>query len=84
MREVKEKSSLKARAVETLKSAPQAAFRRGADASFQQLQQELREAAQDAGREARLLEMLMQSCDHAASLTSEQALYLKGDIMQVL
>ena len=47
MREVKEKSPLKARAVETLKSAPQAAFRRGADASFQQLQQELREAAQD-------------------------------------
>ena len=47
MREVKEKSSLKARAVETLKSAPQAAFRRGADASFQQLRQELREAAQD-------------------------------------
>lgn len=46
MREVKEKSSLKARAVETLKSAPQAAFRRGADASFQQLRQELREAAQ--------------------------------------
>lgn len=44
----------------------------------------LREAAQDAGREARLLEMLMQSRDHAASLTSEQALYLKGDIMQVL
>ena len=47
MREVKEKSSLKARAVETLKSAPQAAFRRGTDASFQQLRQELRDAAQD-------------------------------------
>lgn len=46
MREVKEKSSLKARAVETLKSAPQTAFRRGTDASFQQLRQELREAAQ--------------------------------------
>ena len=45
MREVKEKSSLKARSVETLKSAPQAAFRRGTDASFQQLRQELREAA---------------------------------------
>ena len=44
----------------------------------------LREAAQDAGREARLLEMLMQSRDHAASLTSEQALYLKGDILQIL
>ena len=53
MREVKEKSPLKARAVETLKSAPQAAFRRGADASFQQLQQELREAAQDGQSEDR-------------------------------
>ena len=41
MREVKEKSPLKARAVETLKSAPQTAFRRGTDASFQQLRQEL-------------------------------------------
>ena len=47
MREVKEKSPLKARAVKTLKSAPQAAFRRGTDASFEQLRQELREAAQD-------------------------------------
>ena len=53
MREVKEKSPLKARAVETLKPAPQAAFRRGADASFQQLQQELREAAQDGQPEDR-------------------------------
>ena len=47
MREVKEKSPLKERAAETLKSTPQAAFRRGTDASFQQLRQELREAAQD-------------------------------------
>ena len=53
MREVKEKSSLKARAVETLKSAPQAAFRRGTDASFQQLRQELRDAAQDGQPEDR-------------------------------
>ena len=53
MREVKEKSPLKARAVETLKSAPQAAFRRGTDASFQQLRQELREAAQDGQSEDR-------------------------------
>ena len=53
MREVKEKSSLKARAVETLKSAPRTAFRRGADASFQQLRQELREAAQDGQPEDR-------------------------------
>ncbi len=37
MREVKEKSPLKERTVKTLKSAPQAAFRRGTDASFQQL-----------------------------------------------
>ena len=47
MREVKEKSPLKERAAETLKSTPQAAFRRGTDASFQQLRQELRDAAQD-------------------------------------
>ena len=53
MREVKEKSPLKARVGETLKSAPQAAFRRGADASFQQLRQELREAAQDGQSEDR-------------------------------
>ena len=36
----------------------------------------LREAAQDAGRDARLLEPLMQSRDHPASLSSEQSLYL--------
>ena len=53
MREVKEKSPLKERTVETLKSAPQAAFRRGADASFQQLRQELRDAAQDGQPEDR-------------------------------
>ena len=47
MREVKEKSPLKERTVKTLKSAPQTAFRRGTDASFQQFRQELREAAQD-------------------------------------
>lgn len=44
----------------------------------------LREAAQDVGREAKLLEMLMQSRDHAADLASEQALYLKGYILQIL
>ena len=53
MREVKEKSPLKERAAETLKSTPQAAFRRGTDASFQQLRQELREAAQDGQPEDR-------------------------------
>ena len=53
MREVKEKSPLKARAVETLKSAPQAAFRRGTDASFQQLRQELLDASQDGQSEDR-------------------------------
>ena len=47
MREVKEKSPLKERAAETFKSAPQATLRRGTDASFQQLRQELRDAAQD-------------------------------------
>ena len=53
MREVKEKSPLKERAAETFKSAPQTAFRRGTDASFQQLRQELRDAAQDGQPEDR-------------------------------
>ena len=66
MREVKEKSSLKARAVETLKSAPQAAFRRGTDASFQQLRQELREAAQDGQPEDRYESgKITETADHA-------------------
>ena len=66
MREVKGKSSLKARAVETLKSAPQAAFRRGTDASFQQLRQELREAAQDGQPEDRYESgKITDTADHA-------------------
>ena len=66
MREVKEKSSLKARAVETLKSAPQAAFRRGTDASFQQLRQELRDAAQDGQPEDRYeSSKITDTADHA-------------------
>ena len=66
MREVKEKSSLKARAVETLKSAPQAAFRRGIDASFQQLRQELRDAAQDGQSEDRYESgKITDTADHA-------------------
>lgn len=44
----------------------------------------LRESAQDAGRDAHLLEMLMQSRDHPASLLAEQALYLKGYILQIV
>ena len=66
MREVKEKSPLKARAVETLKSAPQAAFRRGTDASFQQLRRELREAAQDGQPEDRYeSSKITDTADHA-------------------
>ena len=66
MREVKEKSPLKARTVETLKSAPQAAFRRGTDASFQQLRQELREAAQDGQPEDRYeSDKITDTADHA-------------------
>ena len=66
MREVKEKSPLKARAVETLKSAPQAAFRRGTDASFQQLRQELRDAAQDGQLEDRYeSSKITDTADHA-------------------
>lgn len=44
----------------------------------------LREAAAGAGREARLLECLMQSRDHPASLAAGQSLYLKGYILQIL
>lgn len=66
MREVKEKSSLKARAVETLKSAPRTAFRRGTDASFEQLRQELREAAQDGQPEDRYESgKITDTADHA-------------------
>ena len=66
MREVKEKSPLKARTAETLKSAPQAAFRRGTDASFQQLLQELREAAQDGKSDDRYESgKITDTADHA-------------------
>lgn len=66
MREVKEKRLLKERAAETLKSAPQAAFRRGTDASFQQLRQELREAAQDGQPEDRYESgKITDTADHA-------------------
>ena len=66
MREVKEKRLLKERAVETLKSTPQAAFRRGTDASFQQLRQELRDAAQDGQPEDRYESgKITDTADHA-------------------
>ena len=66
MREVKEKSPLKERTVKTLKSAPRAAFRRGTDASFQQLRQELREAAQDGQPEDRYESgKITDTADHA-------------------
>ena len=74
MREVKEKSPLKARAAETLKSAPQAAFRRGADASFQQLRQELRDAAQDGQPEDRYeSSKITDTADHAVRQVSRLA-----------
>ena len=74
MREVKEKSSLKARAVETLKSAPRAAFRRGTDASFQQLRQELREAAQDGQPEERYESgKITDTADHAVRQAEHMA-----------
>ena len=74
MREVKETSPLKARAVETLKSAPQAAFRRGTDASFQQLRQELREAAQDGQPEDRYESgKITDTADHAVRQVSHLA-----------
>ena len=46
--------------------------------------QMLKEAAMDCGRQVRLLETLVQSRDHPACLNAEQALYLKGYIVQVL
>ena len=46
--------------------------------------QMLREAAADAGRQAQLLEPLMQSRDHAAAIHSETNWYLKGYILRVL
>ena len=66
MREVKEKSPLKERVGETLKSAPRTAFRRGTDASFQQLRQELHEAAQDGQPEDRYESgKITDTADHA-------------------
>ena len=74
MREVKEKSPLKERAAETLKSAPQTAFRRGADASVQQLRQELRDAAQDGQPEDRYESgKITDTADHAAREVSHLA-----------
>ena len=46
--------------------------------------QMLREAAADAGRQAVLLEPLMQSRDHAANIHTETNWYLKGYIVRVL
>ena len=66
MREVKEKSPLKERTVKTLKSAPQTAFRRGTDASFEPLRQELRDAAQDGQPEDRYESgKITDTADHA-------------------
>ena len=75
MREVKEKSPLKERAAETFKSAPQTAFRRGTDASFQQLRQELREAAQDGKSDDRYESgKITDTADHAV----QEARHLAG------
>ena len=66
MREVKEKLPLKERVGETIKSAPRTAFRRGIDASFQQLRQELREAAQDGKSDDRYESgKITDTADHA-------------------
>lgn len=46
--------------------------------------QMLRQAAQDCSRQVRLIETLIQSRDHPASLSAEQSLYLKGYILHVL
>ncbi len=46
--------------------------------------QMLREAAAAAGREAQVLEALLQSRDHPATLSSETSAYLKGYILRIL
>lgn len=46
--------------------------------------QMLTEAAGDCGRQARLIEPLMQSRDHPAALAAAHAWYLKGYILQIL
>ena len=48
------------------------------------LLQMLREAAADVGREVQLLEALIQSRDHPATLASETSAYLKGYILRIL
>ena len=47
-------------------------------------EQMLTEAAKGAGRQVRLLERLLQSRDHPATLGEEHSMYLKGCILQVL
>lgn len=44
----------------------------------------LRDAAADCGRQVRLLERLMQSRDHPATMNEEHSMYLKGCIVQVM
>ena len=74
MREVKEKSPLKERVGETLKSAPRTAFRRSTDASFQQLRQELHEAAQDGQPEDRYeSSKITDTADHAVRQAEHMA-----------
>ena len=81
MREVKEKSSLKARAVKTLKFAPQTAFRRGTDASFQQLRQELRDAAQGGQSEDRYESgKITDAADHAVREVRHLAEYVQSAV----
>ena len=74
MQEVKEKSPLKERVGETLKSAPRTAFHRGMDASFQQFRQELRDAAQDGQPEDRYESgKITDTADHAVRQVSHLA-----------
>ena len=46
--------------------------------------QMLREAAADAGVQARVLESLLQSRDHPSALSAPQSLYLKGYLLQII
>ena len=44
----------------------------------------LREAATDSGRKVRLIQELMQSRDHPASIGEPSTLYLKGWVLSIL
>lgn len=81
MREVKEKPSLKERMDASLKAAPKEAFRRSANASFQQLRQQMREAAQDGYSEDRYES---DRITHAADAAARQIEHISEGVLRKL